>query len=149
MTLFRIIPLDRSDTPAELISRDASGVLSYVAERQWQGADVLQDEDYVFSVRLSAEGFWTVFQRDEGGNSRLVPNFSYRSRQTATSAFPAIRDQVHEPGTGWPQTDDKPSGAGPSHMSAMTAIGHSASGNDWPKRRRVRTVRCAGNPADE
>jgi hypothetical protein len=76
MRLFRIIPLDRSDTPVELISRDASGVLSYVAERQWQGADVLQDEDYVFSVRLSDEGFWGVFQRDEGGKSWRALHFS-------------------------------------------------------------------------
>jgi hypothetical protein len=75
MKLFRIIPLDHSATPAELIARDASGVLSYVAERQWQGADVLQDENYVFSVRLSDEGFWTVFQRSEGDKNSLAPNF--------------------------------------------------------------------------
>jgi hypothetical protein len=61
---FTIIPVDQSRSPTEIAALDGGAVLNVVSQIGCEEADVLQDGDYAFSVRLSPSGVWSIFQRD-------------------------------------------------------------------------------------
>lgn len=64
MPRFTILPCDPSYASTEVTAIDASAVLNMVDRLHCGEADVLQDGAYSFSVRLSANGLWSIFQRD-------------------------------------------------------------------------------------
>lgn len=69
MPRFKILPTDQSYSSAEITSSDPSAVLNVVCQLNCREADVLQDDVYSFSVRLSANGMWSIFQRDAGNDA--------------------------------------------------------------------------------
>jgi len=65
MPRFKIMPIDRSCSSAEITALDAGSVLGIVDRLDCKEADVLQDDVYSFSVRLGSNGLWSIFQRQE------------------------------------------------------------------------------------
>lgn len=63
MRRFHIRPSDPTFPMAEFIVSDEAAVLHMVQRLDCKEADVLRDDDYCFSVRLSDNGLWTIFQR--------------------------------------------------------------------------------------
>ena len=63
MPRFKIVSTDRSCQSAEVIARDQGEILQIVSKLECHEADVLQDDTYSFSVRLSPNGMWTIFHR--------------------------------------------------------------------------------------
>lgn len=64
MSLFKILPTDRSFAPVEIEASNPARVLATVQESAFKEADVLQDNTYAFSLRLDANGIWSVFQHE-------------------------------------------------------------------------------------
>ena len=74
MPLFKIIPTDHSHPSREVNAIDAGCVLALVGQWDCGECDVLQDEQYKFSVRLGANGVWSIFHRDsQMSDSRARP----------------------------------------------------------------------------
>lgn len=65
MPRFTILPTDPSYASAEITALDAGAVLNIVGRLECHEADVLQDGKYSFSVRLSQNGLWSIFQREQ------------------------------------------------------------------------------------
>lgn len=63
MPRFKILPTDSSYPSAEISALDAGSVLNVVSQLNCHEADVLEDEVYKFSVRLSGSGLWSIYQR--------------------------------------------------------------------------------------
>lgn len=68
MHRFKILPIDQAYASAEVTALDAGAVLNIVSRLECKEADVLQDDVYAFSVRLSDSGMWSIFQREEPGD---------------------------------------------------------------------------------
>jgi len=64
MPFFTILPVDRPYSATDTVGLDAGAVLNLMSRLNCREADVLEDRAYAFSVRLSACGLWTIFQRD-------------------------------------------------------------------------------------
>jgi len=64
MPLFKIVPTDHSHPSREVTATDAGCVLALVGRWDCGECDVLQDEQYMFSARLGANGVWAIFHRD-------------------------------------------------------------------------------------
>ncbi|HKX78897.1 MAG TPA: hypothetical protein VJM34_10305 [Novosphingobium sp.] len=75
MPRFKILSSDDSYSSAEVIALNASASLNIVRELGCAEADVLQDDRYCFSIRLSEEGLWTIFQRDGVGYANEVHSY--------------------------------------------------------------------------
>lgn len=69
MPRFTIVPTDQRYSSGEVIAEDASAALSIVNQLDCQEADVLEDGNYLFSVRLSETGMWTIFQREDASEA--------------------------------------------------------------------------------
>jgi predicted P-loop ATPase/GTPase len=65
MPLFKVILNDRSFASAEIDAPDAARVFSIVQNLDCKEADVLHEGAYAFSIRLSDNGLWYIFQRGE------------------------------------------------------------------------------------
>jgi hypothetical protein len=64
MPRFQIYPTDRSFS-TELVAPNAADVLRIVHRLRLEEAEVDCDGLYSFSVRLSDDGLWCIFQRDQ------------------------------------------------------------------------------------
>jgi hypothetical protein len=65
MPHFTILPLDQATRIAvEHESDNPETVLHLLRRIACHTADVIQDGEYAFSVRLAEGGCWTIFQRD-------------------------------------------------------------------------------------
>ena len=64
MPLYKILATDSSYISVEFESRDPGTVLHRVERMKCQEADVLTDNAYSFSVNMSSNGVWRIFQRD-------------------------------------------------------------------------------------
>jgi hypothetical protein len=69
MRLFTIVPVDPSNSDAELTAIDGEAVLEIVGRLDCKEADILQDDSYAFSVRMSDNGVWSIFRRRTGARS--------------------------------------------------------------------------------
>jgi hypothetical protein len=65
MPRFLVLPTNQSFAPAEIDAPDAAPVLTIVQQLACKEAKVMRDDTYCFSVRLDANGMWTIFQRDD------------------------------------------------------------------------------------
>jgi hypothetical protein len=64
MPRFQIYPADRSFS-AQLVTPDAADVLNAVHHLNLREAEVDCDGLYSFSISLSNNGLWCIFQRDQ------------------------------------------------------------------------------------
>lgn len=62
MPLFSLIPLEDGFKPLDFTADGNSQVLNMIHRSGWTGADVLCDGEYVYSVALSDQGFWSITQ---------------------------------------------------------------------------------------
>lgn len=65
MPRYTVLPVDCDLAPVEITAHDAGAVLNLVCRLDCGEADVLHDGVYNFSVRLSSNGLWSIFQRHE------------------------------------------------------------------------------------
>jgi hypothetical protein len=65
MPSFHIRPSGRGDFREEIVARDEAAVLSIIEMLNIEVADVTREGEYVFSVRLTGDGLWYIFQRPE------------------------------------------------------------------------------------
>lgn len=63
MFSYRIIPIDSSHVPIDMIAHDAAGVIGIVSRSSCKEADVERDGVYSFSLELSDHGVWRIFKR--------------------------------------------------------------------------------------
>lgn len=75
MPSFKILPTDLTFGTVIVDAADSSGILAEVTRFGCDEADVLQDEVYLFSVRINADGIWHIFQRDFADTIREIPVF--------------------------------------------------------------------------
>lgn len=75
MPLYTVLPSDQSFASAEIEAPDPARVFNIVERLECQEADVLQDGEYAFSIRLSTNGIWNVFQRDDTGAVETIPPY--------------------------------------------------------------------------
>lgn len=66
MPRYTILPTDHVQATAEINALNSSAVLNVVGQLPCKSADILQDGQYAFSLRLGQAGLWTIFQRDDG-----------------------------------------------------------------------------------
>lgn len=71
MPLYKILPADPSLKSTEVRAADPACVFGIVQRLDCKEADVLQDGFYAFSLRLDANGMWSIFQREAQPASRL------------------------------------------------------------------------------
>jgi hypothetical protein len=64
MPRFAIFPTDQSTHSAEIEARSAATVLCKLIQLGCNEADVLEDGQYTFSVRLGTAGVWSIYQRE-------------------------------------------------------------------------------------
>ena len=69
MPRFKIVPADHSG-PIEITSSDVAAALHLMSRRRFEQADIVQDDAYLFSARLSGGGYWAIFQRDDPERSQ-------------------------------------------------------------------------------
>jgi hypothetical protein len=72
---FNILPADRSRPAAVISVRDAAGVLRAARKLNCGDVDVVLDGSYSFSVRLSGNGLWCIFQRELAKGQQGPPLF--------------------------------------------------------------------------
>lgn len=73
MPRFKILPVDPSCSPMELVAPNPAGVLPVVHRLECHEADVLREGEYCFSVRHGDNGFWSIFQRQPVMDDRVIP----------------------------------------------------------------------------
>jgi hypothetical protein len=90
MTIYQILPTDKSSPSPGIVARGAAHVLGIVARLACKEADVLRDGKYCGTLRLGGNGIWLIFERDNHGEAvpsiiQLVP----RSLSSSAS-FPVL-----------------------------------------------------------
>lgn len=75
MPLFTVIPSDQSFASAEIVAPDAARVFSIVQNLDCKEADIMREGAYAFSIRLSDNGLWQIFQRGEIETSESIQSF--------------------------------------------------------------------------
>jgi hypothetical protein len=66
-----ILPIDPTEVRIEIDAPDAAAVLKAVESLICGEANVLADGRYAFSIRLDADGMWSIFQRDPDEDARF------------------------------------------------------------------------------
>jgi len=61
---FKILPTDQAFSTTEVVAADGAAVLHCVSRIKCGEADIFQDDNYAFSVRLNRNGLWSIFQRE-------------------------------------------------------------------------------------
>lgn len=73
MPRFVIKPTDRDFLSTELIARDPSGALYLMERLGYSEADVFEDGQYKFSLRLNPGAVWLILQRKQNVAGKVVP----------------------------------------------------------------------------
>jgi hypothetical protein len=55
------------------VAPDPASVLHAISRRDFLDSDVFCDGEYAFSVTLHADGFWTIFEREDEGLPGPIP----------------------------------------------------------------------------
>lgn len=65
MHRFKIIPLDDMHSPVEIVAIDGAPAIEVAGRLAAAEADILKNDEYLFSVRRLGGGysFWQIFQR--------------------------------------------------------------------------------------
>lgn len=72
MPRFRIRPLNSALAPIDIVGQHVSTVLNIVKQREFFEAHVDHNGSYSFSARLSAAGFWTIYQLPLPGRAVMI-----------------------------------------------------------------------------
>ena len=73
MPQFKILSADHSYRSAQIDAADSPGVLDIISQLDFDDADVLQDNRYLFSARLCSSGAWVIFQRNHRATAAIEP----------------------------------------------------------------------------